>query len=314
MSGVLDSIDVLACLRMGATGALGAVPGTLCAHPCDVVKIKMQIGGASNYAAAFKDIVKTPNPKTGKALGVFGFYRGLTPAIEQRMVARGPMFLISELYTQIVEKTTGVTGTGARFIGSVGSGYTTGFLAGLAEYRKKMLSQSIVTAKEAQWGAIVRSAMRSGNGNSLLRRLHAAGSCSAVYDSTFFASQYHLQHERGFSAPASFGSAAAAAVTVAFVFDTTVARMMVVAPDQPVKSFFGHIRELVWNGAKPVVGDSAVMRCLRGVRVGFRGLPARIVEFGISYTVTGMVSVVVAKYFVDKVTESEASKNNDDGE
>ena len=42
-------IDVIACLRMGAIGGLGAIPGTLCAHPCDVVKINMQIGGSSSY-------------------------------------------------------------------------------------------------------------------------------------------------------------------------------------------------------------------------------------------------------------------------
>ena len=35
-----------------------------------------------------------------------------------------------------------------------------------------------------------------------------------------------------------------------------------------------------------------------------------VVEFAISYTVTGMVSVVVAKYFVDKVMNAE--KNEED--
>ena len=174
-------IDVIACLRMGAIGGLGAIPGTLCAHPCDVVKINMQIGGSSSYPNAFKTIMGTIG-KNGKPMGVLGFYRGLTPAIEQRMVARGPMFLISELYTQVVEKTTGITGTGARFVGSVGSGYTTGFLAGLAEYRKKMLSQSIITAKEARWGNIIRTATKSGNTNSLFRRLPQRASFAVIMD------------------------------------------------------------------------------------------------------------------------------------
>jgi len=302
-------IDVIACLRMGAIGGLGAIPGTLCAHPCDVVKINMQIGGSSSYPNAFKTIMGTIG-KNGKPMGVLGFYRGLTPAIEQRMVARGPMFLISELYTQVVEKTTGIAGTGARFVGSVGSGYTTGFLAGLAEYRKKMLSQSIITAKEARWGNIIRTATKSGNTNSLFRRLHAAGACSAVYDSTFFSTQHHLATERNFSPPVSYGSAAAAAVTVAFLFDTTVARMMVVAPSKPVKTFSQHVKELVWNGAPKVEGQNPIVRCLRGARVGFRGLPARIVEFAISYSVTGFVSIYVVAFFATKVM----SDNNKDDE
>lgn len=154
-------LDVKACLRQGAIGALGAVPGTLCAHPMDVIKIRMQITGAGSYREALSQI-------TGNGNGMKGFYRGLIPAIEQRMVARGPMFLVSELYTQNVEKyagltvihsctlgcsETGVQGVKARFVGSVGSGYTVGFLAGLAEYRKKMLSQGIITAKEARYPA-----------------------------------------------------------------------------------------------------------------------------------------------------------------
>eukprot|EP00658_Telonema_sp_P-2_P024658 TRINITY_DN19916_c0_g1_i2.p1 TRINITY_DN19916_c0_g1~~TRINITY_DN19916_c0_g1_i2.p1 ORF type:complete len:157 (+),score=37.79 TRINITY_DN19916_c0_g1_i2:226-696(+) len=120
-----EELDVGACLRQGAIGALGAIPGTFCAHPCDVIKIRMQITGAGSYQGAIRGIIK-------EAGGVRGFYRGLTPAIEQRMVARGPMFLVSELFTQNVERYMGLEGVKARFVGSVGSGYTVGFLAGIA--------------------------------------------------------------------------------------------------------------------------------------------------------------------------------------
>ena len=173
-----------------------------------------------------------------------------------------------------------------------------------------MLSQSIITAKEARWGNIIRTATKSGNTNSLFRRLHAAGACSAVYDSTFFSTQHHLATERNFSPPVSYGSAAAAAVTVAFLFDTTVARMMVVAPSKPVKTFSQHVKELVWNGAPKMEGQNPIVRCLRGARVGFRGLPARIVEFAISYSVTGFVSIYVVAFFATKVM----SDNNEDDE
>ena len=59
------------------------------------------------------------------------------------------------------------------FIGSCGSGFTTGALAGLAEYRKKMLSQSIVTKEEAQWGNIIRTAKKHGLLSHLGRRYYA---------------------------------------------------------------------------------------------------------------------------------------------
>ena len=63
-------IDVVACLRMGATGALGAVPGTVCAHPFDVLKIRMQTTNmsAGGYAQAVRYIMgsagssPTPSP------------------------------------------------------------------------------------------------------------------------------------------------------------------------------------------------------------------------------------------------------------
>lgn len=279
-------LDVNACLRQGAIGALGAVPGTLCAHPMDVIKIRMQITGAGSYREALSQI-------TGNGNGMKGFYRGLIPAIEQRMVARGPMFLVSELYTQNVEKYAGLTGVKARFVGSVGSGYTVGFLAGLAEYRKKMLSQGIITAKEARWGNIIKTARASGHGGALLQRLHAAGLCAAVFDSIFFSTEHVLEKDYGFSAPAAYGCAAAAAVVCGFVPDTTVARMLVVPPSKPVKGFFSSLWRVVYHSD---TNGSGVGRALRGVRIGFRGLPARVVEFSISYTVTGFVSLPVVAY------------------
>ena len=36
-------LDAIACLRQGSIGALGAIPGTMCAHPMDVLKIRYVI-------------------------------------------------------------------------------------------------------------------------------------------------------------------------------------------------------------------------------------------------------------------------------
>jgi hypothetical protein len=250
----------------------------------------MQTTSSGNYRSAFAHIM-SPSV-AGGAGGLRGFYRGLVPAIEQRIVARGPMFLVSELFTQGVENNTSLSGTSARWTGSVASGYVVGVMAGLAEYRKKLLSQSVITAKEARWGTLVKSAMHAGEGVSLVRRLHAAGTCAAVYDSTFFTTQEHLSTGHQWSAPTSFGAAAVAATVAAFSFDTGVARMMVVAPTKRVQGLFQVVKGIATEGS----GKWGV----QGLTRLYRGLPARSVEFAISYVVTGVVSVYVVNFFDEK--------------
>ena len=46
----MSSIDLPECLRRGAIGAFGAIPGTLAAHPFDVIKMNQQVSG--NAASA----------------------------------------------------------------------------------------------------------------------------------------------------------------------------------------------------------------------------------------------------------------------
>ena len=53
------------------------VPGTLCAHPFDVLKIRMQTTSTGTYADAARHIAGGPK-------GLLGFYGGLVPALEQR--------------------------------------------------------------------------------------------------------------------------------------------------------------------------------------------------------------------------------------
>ena len=263
-------VDYVACLRMGLTGALGAIPGTLCAHPLDVFKIRMQTTPNTTYRQAAAHITTT-------AGGYHGFYRGLMPAIQQRCIARFPMFFLSEAFTQTVERTTSLEGAQARFVGSVGSGYTTGVLAALAEYRKKLLSQGVVGVAEAHPASIVRSAIASGHRRSLLRRVHAAGICSAVYDSFFFTTELHLHDHRGWAAGYSYGGAAA---TVVAASGTAVARLMVVPPSKPVAGIFSTVANLVRDGK--ILG-------------AFSGLRARVCEFGVSYAITGVVGVLVKR-------------------
>ena len=77
----------LAPLQQGAIGALGSLPGTVCAHPLDVLKIRSQTTGERPLLAA---------RRIHGNCGWRGFYRGLLPALEQRLLSRGPMFLVSE--------------------------------------------------------------------------------------------------------------------------------------------------------------------------------------------------------------------------
>ena len=106
------NIDLAECGRRGAIGAVGAIPGTLAAHPFDVVKMRQQVSGMP-------------------ALGMLkrgNIYGGVGSGIAQKIATRGPMFLFSELATQQVQR-MGLDRNRALFVGSAFSGYATGFVA-----------------------------------------------------------------------------------------------------------------------------------------------------------------------------------------
>jgi len=265
-------IDYSACLRRGAVGAVGSLPGTLLSHPFDVIKIRAQVSG-DRITACLRHVNKNGGP--------FAFYRGLVPAVEQRLVTRGPMFLVSELYTQIVMHYGGLDRTPAIFIGSIGSGFTTGSLASMAEYRKKLLSQNAISTRDARWDRLIINARKAGNMPSIWRRVRAAGMCSAVYDGTFFGTEHLLSHHMGWSPTLSYSFSAAAAVINAFAFDSAVSRMMVIPPTQVCKPL-----------------SKTVMELLRaGVGRTYRGLSVRAMEFSVNYSVVGGLSTYVLLMF-----------------
>lgn len=256
-------IDVAACLHQGAIGTIGSVPGTICAHPLDVLKIHMQTTDRGTHLQAARLILTKR--------GVHGFYRGLFPAFEQRLVARGPMFLVSEVCTQTLELYTPLHDVQARGIGSCMSGYIVGFLQGVPEYRKKLLSQGVTTAAETRWLSMWNTARNAGLLRSgLLRRLHAAAVCCAVFDSVFFITRDVLMARTSAAAPIAYGCAAATAVIAAYPFDTAVSKMLIVPPSNPVLP----------------LSHSMSMK-----RMAFRGLPARGAEFFVSYAATGLIAM-----------------------
>jgi len=281
-------IDVSACLLKGLIGGLGAIPGTCGSHPFDVVKIRMQVKG-DKLRPALKTIYHSSKPAS---LG--NFYRGFFPAIEQRLVTRGPMFLFSELYTQVVFQNTGLTKIQSTFVGSCGSGFTTGFLAGIAEYRKKLLSQDMVTKEEARWGNLFKTARKHGTMSFLYRRLLTAGFCSATYDSVFFGTEAVLRENPDISPALSYGGAAVCAVVAAFAFDTSVARMMVIPPQSPCLSLVETLKQVF---ARVPTDPSGITSTLSRFARGYRGLSARSIEFFINYSITGATSVYVVMAF-----------------
>ena len=186
------SIDLTECLRRGAIGAFGAIPGTLAAHPFDVIKINQQVSG--NAASAVLSSIGS----------VSRLYGGVQAGVAQKIATRGPMFLASELSTQTVQYSTGLERERALFVGSAMSGYATGFLAASFEWAKV---QGGVRAVSSTTGSTVNPSRRM-----LIR--HGAGLRNGLFDSTFFGCEHLMRNELGTPAAVSYGAAAALAVTI----------------------------------------------------------------------------------------------------
>lgn len=273
-------MDVQECLRRGTIGAVGAVPGTVLAHPFDVLKIRMQTSPATarSLPAAAKGLYA--------AHGTAGFYRGLTAGVQQKVLTRGPMFLASEACTQICELTMGMGRTSAVFCGSLGSGYLTGSFAALAEWRKVLASSEAGGQRKRPGGsvALLRDAAAAQQLRSALQRIHNAGCRNALFDVTFFSVSHSLlERQARDPTPGTLGPggcyafAATAAVVGDYAVDVATKRSMAVPPRLPVPAL-----------------RSSVLRLVREEGVAlFAGLSPKSLEFATSYFVTGAISVYV---------------------
>jgi hypothetical protein len=235
------------------------------------------------------------------------FYRGMGASMQQRMLTRGPMFLFSELATQVGQQQLGMERDVACFVGSAFSGYLTGSLASIAEYRKVLISQQVVgTGATAGFGSggktwTYTAILTHVRGNTtasttttttptgstlqhLRRRMNAAGTRNGIFDSAFFGTQNLLQHHYSYSPTASYTLAAATAVVVDYSVDMTVKRMMVVPPSEPVLRLLPTMFGLV-NARRDGFFKSVVMV--------HRGLSAKVCEFAVSYGVVGFSTVYV---------------------
>lgn len=252
------TVDIDACLRRGAIGAVGAVPGTLAAHPCDVIKMRQQVSGLPVGATL---------ARIGSLRHLYG---GVGAGVAQKIATRGPMFLASELFTQQVQNTFAMERNRAIFVGSAMSGYATGFIAAGFEWSKVQ-------------GGVGKSSSSSSVA-SASRRLtvrHGAGLRNGVFDATFFGCEHSAQR-LGWAPAFSYGAAAALAVALDFPLDAAVKQSMAAPPHEPTTS-------------GPL---TATWRLLRDRRLGvFAGFAAKVCEFATSYAVTGACSTYVTRLF-----------------
>ena len=199
------SVDVAECLRRGAVGAVGAIPGTLAAHPMDVVKMNLQVTGSI-------DAIRSG--------GIGRLYSGVGAGVQQKVATRGPMFLASEFATQQVMR-LGVDRQYALFVGSAMSGYATGFFAAGFEWSKVQGGVVGTSASSAPAAASRRLVVR-----------HGAGLRNGIFDATFFGCE-HAAKQYGVPPAVSYGAAAALAVALDFPLDAAVKQSMAAPPHEP---------------------------------------------------------------------------------
>ena len=214
------TIDSNECLRRGAIGALGSVPGTVAAHPLDLIKVRQQVDGVGVASAV-------------RQLRGSGVYRGVTAGVGQKVLTRGPMFLVSELCTQLVQSRITQNRDVAVLLGSAASGYITGFCAAPAEWAKVQRGMGGAAAAHS-W--LVRDILRSGASRHGLARCHGAACRNALFDATFFATEHAARQKAGAPPALSYGCAAALAVILDFPLDMTVKRWMAVPPAQQLST------------------------------------------------------------------------------
>ena len=278
------TIDVGECVRRGAVGALGVIPGTIAAHPFDVLKIRMQTTG-ERLGAAVRGVMGGGGRVSGLG-GAAALYGGLGSAVQQKMITCGPMFLVAEVCTQTSMYVAGMSRGEACFFGSAVSGYATGSMAALAEYKKVLVSQKVpvggAPGGTATWtyGAIL--AHRNTHGWHLLRRINAAGLRNGLFDSTFFGCQHLFQARYGLPPGQSYGLAAATAVLLGYSLDIAVKRQMMIPPYE-IPGDFVKITQGLYRGRS--FGDAFVR--------AHRGIFPKMIEFSINYSAIGVSSVYI---------------------
>eukprot|EP00566_Odontella_aurita_P018757 CAMPEP_0113535780 /NCGR_PEP_ID=MMETSP0015_2-20120614/5900_1 /TAXON_ID=2838 /ORGANISM="Odontella" /LENGTH=314 /DNA_ID=CAMNT_0000435081 /DNA_START=154 /DNA_END=1094 /DNA_ORIENTATION=+ /assembly_acc=CAM_ASM_000160 len=292
------------CAEAGAIGGIGAIPGTLAAHPADVVKVRQQVSSEPLLRAVSQVYQGRKGRSEYGRLGARGstpaaaaslrnFFSGSVPAVQQKVMTRTPMFLVSSVSVSLFESKLGFEATSAAFVGSAISGYLTGFLASPWEWQKVLVSQNITSpARQKGMHGLVSEAIRahglSRGSIALGRRFHAAGVRNAIFDSTFFGCKHILEDRLSKKYPGhpyldsgcAYGAAALVAVMVDYAVDVTAKRLYANGPERNVPQV-GVLRSTVSN----IISQGSTL---------FRGLGFKCVEFSLSYLITGLMAANVA--------------------
>jgi len=264
-------LDVQQCMQQGLIGSLGAIPGTIAAHPLDLTKIRMQVNPTVDVREAFQHTAQAP-------------FRGLSSGIQQKILTRGPMFFCSELGTQICQLWIGLSREKAVILGSFGSGYMTGFAASLSEWAKVQLgTQSAASCSNTSALKLAGSCFESGQLASLGRRMRGAGLRNGVFDSTFFGVEHTLRTKHELPYFVTFALAAAVALCIDYPIDVAVKRNFAIRPHEEIRH--GPVRSTL----RYIMTD--------GLGI-YRGLTVKVMEFGASYSATGAVAPLISRGFM----------------
>ena len=133
------------------------------------------------------------------------------------------------------------------------------------------------------------------------KRMHGAGLRNAIFDSTFFGVKHMLEDMKNISnnnnnnskivslssvSGYAYGIAAITAVSVDYAIDVSVKRTYGTGPECFIPSM-GVIRHTIH-----IVSTN-------GLRMIYRGLGIKCLEFGISYMITGMMAPYVTRVMDD---------------
>ena len=132
--------------------------------------------------------------------------------------------------------------------------------------------------------------------------MHGAGLRNAIFDSTFFGVKHMLEDTKNTnntqhnnsnivysllsSGGYAYGIAAITAVSVDYAIDVSVKRTYGTGPECSIPSM-GVIRHTIHILSK------------NGLRIIYRGLGIKCIEFGISYMITGMMAPYVTRAMDD---------------
>jgi solute carrier family 25 carnitine/acylcarnitine transporter 20/29 len=90
-------------VRKFVGGTLGGFLQSLCSHPFDTIKSRMQNGQASSIRACFSDMIRSE--------GVAGLYRGVTPPLAINGTYNAVLFGVNQFMTLLVTPKDHPTGT-----------------------------------------------------------------------------------------------------------------------------------------------------------------------------------------------------------